>query len=168
MNTLLPDPSTKRFRKRPPRIFGEDQLIIPYNYDHSVGNEYIKRIGLTVNSTEEFKFVDTGEFRINGKFAKFCLVLTDRMLYIIHVKTYGVKRFTEIKLHKLKSIECSVIDKTSTNLDIHTHVPIDNRHNLFHLTKLDNMKAEDLVRNIKQVMESLRMDILVKVSDDHK
>lgn len=161
MNTLMPDRYTKRFRRRPPRIFGEDQLIIPYNYDHSVGNEYIKRIGLSVNSTEEFKFVDSGDFKINGKWATYCLVLTDRKLYIIVVLAFGVKRFTEIKLHKFKSVEWLAADQNIASLDIHTHVPIESRRTCLHLTKIDIVKAKDLVENLKRVMDSLRMDIQV-------
>lgn len=157
----MPDPSSKRLRKRPPRIFGEDQLIIPYNYDHSMGNEYIKRIGLKVSTTEEFKYVDLAEFRINGKSANFCLALTDRKLYIIKVKEYDVRRFTEIKLHKFKSIEWVSREEDKSNLDIHTHVPIDQSRTVFHFTRMDSVKASDLVKNLKQVMDSLSMEMQV-------
>ena len=168
INTILPDYSMLRFRMRPPRIFGQDQLIIPYNYDHAVGNDYIRRLGYKVTEDEEYKYFLSGSFRVNGSNKNFALVLTDRQLYVVVVKKYDVKRYVCLKIHKLRSIELQEADAGGfSSIDIHTHVPAINGKNFVRISKIDRRLAHELVQNIEQLMASLRMEIEVK-THSHK
>lgn len=160
---VLPDLYSRRFRKRPPRIFGEDQLIIPYNYDHSVGNEYIRKLGYKVKTSEEFQWVENDCFRVNKKLAEFCMVLTDRNLYIIRVKRDGVSRFTEAKLHKLKQLDIYQNQENNTSVDIVGIVPIHGAHSVINLSDLNAAVAKELVDNLHRVMNSLNMDIQIRL-----
>jgi hypothetical protein len=82
---IFSDNSSLKFRRRPPRIFGEANLIIPYNYDHAVGNDYIKRLGYKVSKNEEFKYFETSHFRINGTKHQYAIIMTDKLLYAVIV-----------------------------------------------------------------------------------
>lgn len=163
MSTLIPDMYSKRFRKRPPRIFGEDQLIIPYNYDHSVGNEYIHKLGYKVKPSEEFKWVENDWFKVGRKQANFCLVLTDLKLYIVRIKRFGVVRLTDVKLHKLKQLDVFEKQDNHINIDIVGYVPISGQHKTIHLAKMDASVAKELADSLQRVMATLNMDLQVKL-----
>ena len=160
INTVIPDHSSRRFRRRPPRIFGEDHTIIPYNYDHAVGNEYVRRLGYKVSENEEFKYVDWGYFRVNGKSDNYAIVLTDCKLYIVIVKTSDVKKFCHLKLHTLKKVEL-ILDVDSAMVNLHTHVNVSLNTTVIQISRIDAVKAEDFFLSLKQVMAELQMDIEV-------
>ena len=160
--TIFPDYSMLRFRRRPPRIFGEDGLLIPYNYDHAVGNDYILRLGYKVTDNEEFKHFESAHFRLNGKTANFAIILTDRRLYIVVVKQYTVERYCQVKLHRLKSVEVKEMFDGTAEVDVRLHVRNEDGKILYKMTRMEIPKAKEFVQNIRRVMETLRMDIDVK------
>jgi len=163
INTILPDYSMLRFRMRPPRIFGQDRLIIPYNYDHAVGNDYIRRLGYRVTEDEEYKYFLSGSLRVDGSSKNFALVLTDRQLYVVVVKKYDVKRYASLKLHQLKAVELHGPDGGGLcAVELHTHVPAVHGKSCVRVGRLDGRLAQELVQNLAQLMASLRMDLEVK------
>ena len=136
INAVIPDYSTRKFRRRPPRLFGEDELIIPYNYDHAVGNEYVKKLGYKMKENEQFKYVDQAHFKVNGSSHTFALIVTDCRLYIIIVKEYDVEKYCRLKLHTIKKVKLTLdeTDDGQTTVDIFTHVTVQNSKTLIHLT----------------------------------
>jgi hypothetical protein len=159
---IFPDYSMLRFRRRPPRIFGEDGLIIPYNYDHAVGNDYIRRLGYSVTDSEEFKYFDRGDWKINGKRDHFAVILTDRRLYVVIIKKYNVKRFAMVKLHKIKSAEIEEKGFNQAEVTIHTHVKNEDGKHTYKVTRMDLIKGREFVSMLKEVMQTLQMDIEIK------
>lgn len=163
-STIIPDYSMLRFRKRPPRIFGEDGHIIPYNYDHAVGNDYIRRLEYQVADNEIYKYFESGCFKINGKKADFAVILTDIHLFLVVVHKYTVKMYGRIKLHKLKRIELRR-QTDEASIEVHTHVKVLDGRTHFSILKMDWQKAQGVVQNVQSIMQSLHMDIEVNIID---
>lgn len=160
---ILPDYSSLRFRKRPPRIFGEDQLILPYNYDHAVGNDYLSRLRYKVSQDEQYKLFVTGRFRVNGTSNEYAIILTDRLIYIVILKKYDVKKCTEIHLHKLKMVEVERQEpKEEFSVEIFTHVPVMSGKTSLKISRLAERHALEIVEGIRSVMAALKMEIEVR------
>ena len=81
-------------RSCPPRIFNENNLIVPYNWSKAMGNDIIRKIKIkkTLENEEEVKFFDEVEVMLQSKskFTKpktmiYQIILTDASLYYCKV-----------------------------------------------------------------------------------
>jgi len=110
-------------RTRPPRLFGENQLIVKYDWGAANAQDVIRRLKYTKSYDHEKIFV-YDEIKV-AKFSKFRsnpnyqVILTDvRFLY---AKMYNNLNYTEVKLYKIKNVK---YNKEKNCLEIHLLVPV--------------------------------------------
>lgn len=86
-NTAVYEEHIMDTRYRPPRIFGEYNQLIPFDFKHAIGTDIIRRFKLKSYESESILFFDQLNISAQSKFRKKTeaqIVLTDiRIVYVL-------------------------------------------------------------------------------------
>ncbi|CAD8082725.1 unnamed protein product [Paramecium sonneborni] len=153
-NTAIYEEHIMDTRYRPPRIFGDNNQLIPFNFKHAIGTDIIRRYKLKVIDGESIIFFDQLNISDGDKKKQEAqIVLTDSR--IVYVLSHSSIHCDKIMIYKIKSIKYNADSKL---LDFKLHTPVRKSWFQANSTKY-TLKYESKIKAIKlaeQIQKSFK------------
>ncbi|CAD8180234.1 unnamed protein product [Paramecium pentaurelia] len=153
-NTAIYEEHIMDTRYRPPRIFGDNNQLIPFNFKHAIGTDIIRRFKLKVIDGESIIFFDQLNISDGQKKKQEAqIVLTDSR--IVYVLSHSSIHCDKIMIYKIKSMKYKEQQKL---LEFKLHTPV--RKSWFQTnSKTYSLKYESKIKAIKlaeQIQKSFK------------
>ncbi|CAK73960.1 unnamed protein product (macronuclear) [Paramecium tetraurelia] len=160
-NTAIYEEHIMDTRYRPPRIFGDNNQLIPFNFKHAIGTDIIRRYKLKVIDGESIIFFDQLNISDGDKKKQEAqIVLTDSR--IVYVLSHSSIHCDKIMIYKIKQIK---YDEKKKLLKFKLHTPVRKSWFQANSTKYE-LKYESKIKAIKlfeQIQKSFKDKYNIKL-----
>ncbi|CAD8085165.1 unnamed protein product [Paramecium sonneborni] len=158
-NTAIYEEHIMDTRYRPPRIFGDNNQLIPFNFKHAIGTDIIRRYKLKVIDGESIIFFDQLNISDGDKKKQEAqIVLTDSR--IVYILSHSSIHCDKIMIYKIKSI--TFFEKYKL-LNFKLHTPV--RKSWFANSKKYSLKYESQIKARKlaeQIQQSFKDKYIIE------